>query len=331
MRAARLELALESGAVTLPAAGRIAVWRPTLGDDLSMLPRDRVTVLTGFRPDHDHFAGLGYAVSPAPPYAAGLVCLPRAKALARALVAEAMDQVSPGAPLLVDGQKTDGIDSLLKDLRALGIDVGTPTAKAHGKLAVMPAGQALPHYWAGAPRRLDSGFWTAPGVFSADGPDPGSVLLAQSLPGELPARVADLGAGWGFLTRALLERPSVREIDAVEAEAAALDCARRAIDDPRVRFHWADARSFRPAAPWGAVVMNPPFHQGRTAEPELGLAFIRTAHAGLAPDGILWLVANRQLPYEAELEALFRKVERVSEGPGYKVIRAAAPRPRAQR
>jgi len=331
MRAARLDLALESGAVALPDAGRIAVWRPVMGDDLSMLPKTQVTVLTGFKPDHDYFAGLGYAVDPSPPYAAGLVCLPRAKALAHALVADAMAQVTPGGPVMVDGQKTDGIDSLLRDLRKAGIDIGTPIAKAHGKLAVLTAGQGLPQGWAGAPQRLDSGFWTAPGVFSADGPDAGSVLLAQALPADLPAHVADLGAGWGFLTRAILTRPSVREVDVIEAEAAALDCTRRAIDDPRVRFHWADARSFHPEKPWGAVVMNPPFHLARVADPDLGLAFLRAAHAGLAPEGVLWLVANRQLPYEAALAQLFRKVETLAEGPVYKVIRATAPKPAARR
>ena len=324
MRSARLELALKAEFV-LPDAGRIAVWRPVMGDDLSALPKSRVTVLTGFRPDQDYFAGLGYSVTPAASYAAGVVCLPRAKALGRYLVAQAMAQVVPGGPVLVDGQKTDGIDSVQKDLRAAGASLGEPVIKAHGKASVMAAGQAMPSGWAGGPVQLASGFWTAPGVFSADGPDAGSALLASCLPADLPSRVGDLGAGWGYLTKAILERRSVKVVDVVEAEAAALDCVRRAIQDPRAVFHWADARSFRPVALWGAVVMNPPFHVGRAAEPDLGLAFLKAAHRGLAPDGRLWLVANRQLPYEAALNALFRKVEVLAQGPVHKVILASGP------
>ncbi len=323
MRSARLQQALDSGLLVLPK-GSVAVWRPVVGDDLSALGRGRVTVLTGFKPDHDHFAGLGHAVTPTPPYAAGVVCLPRAKALAHALVAQAMAQVLPGGPVVVDGQKTDGIDSLLKELRAAGVAMGEPLSKAHGKLVVLRAGPPPPG-WTGEPRPTADGFWTAPGVFSADGPDPGSVLLAQHLPATLPKRVADLGAGWGYLTRAILDRPGVAEVDAVEAEAAALDCARRAIDDSRVVWHWADVRGFRPRAPWGAVVMNPPFHTGRAAEPDLGLAFVKAAHAGLNPDGALWLVANRQLPYEAALKTLFRKVETLAQGAVHKVIHASGP------
>lgn len=326
MRRARLELALETGALVLPDSGQIAVWRPVTGDDLSLLPRDRVTVLTGFRPDHDHFTGLGYATTSAPPYAAGLVCLPRARALAHALLTQAMAQVAPGGPVVLDGAKTDGIEGVLRDLRAAGVQVDPPLSKAHGKLAVMRAGQALPADWFGGPRALPNGFWTAPGVFSADGPDPGSLALVRALPSTLPPRMADLGAGWGFLTRAVLDRPGVRHVDAVEAEADALDCARRAIADPRVAFHWADVRTFRPATRWDGVVMNPPFHQGRTADPDLGLGFLRAAAAGLTGEGRLWLVANRQLPYEAALAQLFRKVEPLAQDGVYKVMAASGPR-----
>ena len=39
---------------------------------------------------------------------------------------------------------------------------------------------------------------TVPGIFSADGIDPASALLADNLPEKLGARVADLGGGWAF-------------------------------------------------------------------------------------------------------------------------------------
>ena len=58
--------------------------------------------------------------------------------------------------------------------------------------------------------QIEGGFTTVPGVFSADAPDRGSVLLAAALPAKLPARVADLGAGWGYLSRAILARDGVQ-------------------------------------------------------------------------------------------------------------------------
>jgi len=156
---------------------------------------------------------------------------------------------------------------------------------------------------------VEGGFVTRPGVFSADGSDRGSVLLAAALPEKIKGHVADLGAGWGYLSRAILAHDGVKSLDLVEADREALDCARENITDPRAVFHWADATSFKPARPWDVVVMNPPFHTSRAADPELGAAFIRAAHRGLLPSGSLWLVANRHLPYDRILTPLFRNVE----------------------
>ena len=55
----------------------------------------------------------------------------------------------------------------------------------------------------------------------------------------------------------------------------ALDAARVNVTDPRAAFRWADVRALpRGGAEFDAVVSNPPFHQGRAAEPELGAGFI---------------------------------------------------------
>jgi 16S rRNA (guanine1207-N2)-methyltransferase len=231
--------------------------------------------------------------------------------------------VAPGGVIAVDGQKTDGIDTALKELRAR-VDLSESLSKAHGKLASFNAGPDLSD-WLARPAVVD-GFQTLPGVFSADGPDRGSVLLAKALPIKLSGKVADLGAGWGYLSRAILERPGVKRLDLVEAEAEALDCARANITDPRARFHWADATSFRPETLLDAVVMNPPFHVGRDADPGLGAAFIRAARRMLAPNGSLWLVANRHLPYDGALSEHFLLHEEVAGDGGFRVIHALKPK-----
>ncbi len=318
MRSARLELALASGALSLPASGDILVMRPRAGDDLSALPKDRVVVQTGFKPDYDYFAALGYRMGPSPA-AVAIVCVPRAKADARAMMAE----VRAAAMIVVDGQKTDGVESLLKDCKALGLHVGEALSKAHGKLALVTPTPQLAQ-WAAQPTEFD-GFRTLPGVFSADGPDRGSVLLAQVLPAKLPARVADLGAGWGYLARAILAREGVQSLDLIEAEAVALDCARHNITDPRAQFIWGDAVSYKTQKPWDMVVMNPPFHAGREAEASLGMGFIKAAHRGLLNSGQLLMVANRHLPYETLLASLFKQVEVIGGDSAFRLTRAAYP------
>ena len=208
-------------------------------------------------------------------------------------------------------------------MRGAGFDLGEVISKAHGKLVSFRAAQ-VPAAWVAADTPVE-GFITRPGVFSADGPDRGSQLLAAALPADLPARVADLGAGWGYLSRAILQRPGVKRLDVVEAEKAALDCARVNLASPRAEYHWADATTFKSERPWNAVVMNPPFHTERVPDPALGVAFIRAAHRGLLPDGVLYMVANRHLPYEPVLKALFRQVEDIGGDGAFRVSRAAYP------
>ena len=325
-RGARLALALPDG----PPAGRIAAFAPRAGEDLSALGSE-VEILTHWRPDADAFAARGLTTrrSPEGRYAAALVCLPRARAAARDLVAQAL-AVTDG-PVLIDGQKTDGIEGILREARSRA-PVGEPVTKAHGKLFTLSgADRAAFADWAVPPHRTAEGFLTRPGVFSADGPDPGSQALAAVLPERLPPRIADLGAGWGWLAAQILARPGVEELHLIEADATALDCARENIPDPRARLHWADATSFTPEAPLDAIITNPPFHAGRAADPTLGTAFIAAAARMLTPQGTLWLVANRHLPYEAPLEQAFREVEPLPSAPAFKLFRARAPRPAAKR
>ena len=317
MSASRLFAALAEG-LTLPE-GPLAVLGAPAGYDLTALPRERVTLVSRFAPDVAAWQALGYPVTQAPeaPFAAALVVLPRAKDAAKALIAEAAGL----APLvLIDGHKHDGVDSILKAVKARAPVAGA-LSKAHGKLFWVERGDFAD--WTAADRVV-GGFVTRPGVFSADGPDKGSLALAEVLP-HLHGRVADLGAGWGYLAPAILASEAVSELHLVEADLVALDCARANVTDPRVQFHWADATRWRPPALLNAVVSNPPFHVSRAGDPGLGQGFIAAAARMLAPAGQFWMVANRHLPYEAALALAFREVEEMGGTPGFKVIRAAKP------
>jgi 16S rRNA (guanine1207-N2)-methyltransferase len=309
----------------LPAHGRIAIFGPCVPQDLKDLPRDRVQVVTRQRLDHDALVMAGYEVLPAATAAAAmaLVCASRARAATLALVAEAMACLGPGGSLVLDGQKTDGIDTLIRAVSGRAT-VSAPVIKAHGRLVVVEPGATFAD-WQSVPTTIEGGFVTRPGVFSADAPDPASVLLAEVLPAKLGSRVVDLGAGWGYLSRAILTRDTVLQLDLVEADGVALDCARENIADPRARFHWADALRFKPSAPAHAVVCNPPFHTTRAADPALGAAFIRAAQAMLAAEGTLWLVANRHLPYDPVLAAAFREVTDIGGTKAFRLIRASRP------
>ena len=324
MLSERLSLALDTGALTLPPSGTVAVIGARAGDLPDALPKEQVEIVARLYPDHAAFREAGYSVKTevGGPYAAAIVCLPRSKAEARALILAARRATT--GPVIIDGQKTDGVDSILKDVRRHA-ETGEVLSKAHGKIFSFEGGD-FSDWETGRTPLVEGRFRTSPGVFSADGVDPGSRALAEALPKTLKGHVVDLGAGWGYLADAILSREGVTSLDLVEADHAALEDARHNITDPRARFHWADARTFRPETLANHVVMNPPFHEGRAADPELGRAFIRAAAAMLAPKGQLWLVANRHLPYEATLQDAFRDVQTLGQTASFKLYIASHPR-----
>jgi 16S rRNA (guanine1207-N2)-methyltransferase len=162
-------------------------------------------------------------------------------------------------------------------------------------------------------------------VFAWDRIDEASALLAAQLPEDLRGRGADLGCGYGFLAAEVLARhPQVSALDLYEADARALELARRNLEGgaAELEFSWHDVAAGLPRADYDFIVSNPPFHAGRADAPELGIAFIRAAAAALRPGGRLFLVANRHLPYEATLAADFAKLRVLADERGFKVFEA---------
>ena len=317
-------MALSDG-LSLPEEGPIAVFRPPAETDLAGLSAERCHVIQDFKPLVDAWSDRGFQTLNAPQgrYAAAIVCLPRAKSEARALVAEACE-VSDGM-VVVDGQKTDGVESVLREMRER-VTLHGPVSKAHGKLFWIDAA-ATDFFtdWVQTPAQTDGGFWTAPGVFSADAVDLASAMLVDVLPDTLGAEVVDLGAGWGFLAAHALTRNKVEAVHLVEASHTALDCARHNVTDSRAKFHWADATTWEPPHRMDTVVMNPPFHRGRASEPQIGQAFVAAAARLLQPLGSLWMVANRHLPYETELKERFEHVDEIGGDARFKLFHATGP------
>ncbi|WP_019956045.1 class I SAM-dependent methyltransferase [Yoonia vestfoldensis] len=321
MPQSRLSTAIQDGLLVL-RAGDIGLMRPSATYDLSDLPRDALRITHGYFPDVADWQIAGHTVTQdLPPCGTAIVVVPRAKALAQAMIAEACAKADL---VVVDGQRTDGVDSLFKACRARLGDLPSIT-KGHGRLFWFPATTALADWATTGPVQGPHGFFTTAGVFSDGAVDAGSALLADALPPKLPARMADLGAGWGYLAQAVLARDTVASLDLIEAEALSLDCARLNVTDPRARFHWADALRFNPEKAYDGIVMNPPFHTGRAADAGLGRAFIQAASRLLAPHGKLWMVANRHLPYEQAMSESFRNVDIIGGNNAFKLFHATKP------
>jgi 16S rRNA (guanine1207-N2)-methyltransferase len=264
-----------------------------------------------------------------------LVLPPRQREEARAVFARAARHAATGGCVLAAVPNAEGAKSAEADFARLFGPVRS-LSKHKCRVFWATAGDRLDHElqdeWIAwdAPRRTADGYLSRPGLFAWDRIDPASALLAAHLPGDLRGRLADLGAGYGYLSAQAIARcPAVASVDLYEAQARALGPAQANLDEAvaasgrpvDVRVLWHDVTRGLPHR-YDAIVSNPPFHQGRADLPELGRAFITAAATALHPGGRLWMVANRHLPYEATLAACFAQVRTAATQEGFKVIEA---------
>ncbi len=234
------------------------------------------------------------------------------------------NRLDAGSRLIVAGNKKDGITSFRKWFSQYS-QINDSLSKHHAVV-----------FWADKSHKSAieeqelvkqaENYWIAEGMFSSSGPDIGSKLLVEHFDSRIKGKIADLGAGWGFLSAELLKRSAhVDRLELFEADHRSLDFAKRNlagfnIDDDC--FHWCDVTTEFAKKPYDWVIMNPPFHSGRAAEPGLGQRFIEVAASTLPRGGRLLMVANRNLPYERTLSEKFRDVRAVRDAKGFKVLEA---------
>lgn len=335
-----LHLALETGAVPLPEDGPILVLNAEPGPWLSRLPKERLVCRTSQKPAHDALKAAGFTVlAPdtvdVPQARLTIIVPPRQRDYARALYARALMAAPEGGYILASLPNTLGGKTAEKMLAEIAGDAGSLSkhkCRAFWTVKHSPLiDTGLAEAWIAedSPREIEPNLWSRPGLFSWDRVDPGSELLADSVPEYTKGIGADLGAGNGYLSREILTHcAAVERMDLFEADYRAIGCieATMAPLEGRYTAQWADVLSDLPKATYDFAVMNPPFHTGRADNAELGRRFIRAAAATLKPSGTLWLVANRHLPYEGELSACFRGHEMLEDEDGYKIIRADKPK-----
>ena len=287
-------------------------------------------------------AGLTVSRDSAGPFQTILLLPERQRETILGDIARAHDLLAEGGTLIVALHNDWGAKRTEQQLTEVAGEVCT-VSKHHSRVfwAVKskPWDAAKLASWkeAASMRRVMEGrFWSVPGLFHWDEMDAGSRLLIEQLPQTLSGAAADLGAGWGYLSDHLLRHcPNLRSLDCFEADGTALECLRRNLGNVptpiRPRIVWSDVTSGLGNHKYDVIVMNPPFHDGRDADPLLGIKFITTAAASLRSDGELWLVANKHLPYENMMRDCFEHTRTVIEKDGFKVLHGERPQAHVQK
>ncbi len=323
-----LLLPIEDGRVSWPD-GPALFLRARYGHALNDAPRDRLICAQTFKPAVDTLSRAGFTLrgDDNDAYDLTLVLPQRQRDENRALLARAVASTRDGGVVLAAASNVEGAKTLEGDLAALtgGVDsLSKHKCRAFwSRIDAAKIDRDLLEAWiaADAPRDI-GGYMSRPGVFSWDRIDAGSKLLIEHLPHDLSGRVADLGAGFGYLAKEVLTLcPGVTHIDLYEAEQRALDMARVNLEPfgDRASGYWADVtRGIE--GEYDAIISNPPFHTDRADRHELGQAFIKTAAAALKRGGVFLMVANRHLPYEETLKSAFKSVTVLTETGAYKVF-----------
>jgi len=234
-------------------------------------------------------------------------------------------RVVDGGEMIALARKTLGGARLAAELAGFGCQVAE-RAKAHHRICTV-VNRADPDavaaaIAAGSLQRLpDLGLWSQPGIFSWNRIDSGTALLLAQ-PWDPVGAGADLGCGLGILAEAALKSRLVTMITLIDTDRRAIAAARLNVTDSRARFLQHDLRRPPDLAGLDFAIMNPPFHDGGAEEKGLGQAFIDTAARILRPGGVLRMVANLTLPYEAVLARAFSRVDKLAQEGGFKVLEA---------
>ncbi|TRC83766.1 class I SAM-dependent methyltransferase [Mesorhizobium sp. WSM4310] len=287
-------------------------------------------LVQGFRPYFRALQAAGFSVTPQTEgdgFDAALVLAGRHRGQNELRIAEALKRVASGGLVVVAGGKDDGIASLRKRVDEL-VPLDGHMPKYHGIAFWLrrPVDmQAAATLRAANPALLiEERFHTAPGMFSFDRVDAGSKLLVDNLPSDLRGNAADFCAGWGYVAAEMAARSSgLSGLDLYEADFDALEAAKGNLANTVAQgFFWMDLLAEPVERRYDVVAMNPPFHRSRAAEPEIGAGMIRAAAKALKPGGRLFMVANRQLPYEPVLSAAFASHAELARDGMFKVFSA---------
>jgi len=163
-----------------------------------------------------------------------------------------------------------------------------------------------------------------PGVFSADHPDPGSSLLAHSVPAlNSGTAVLDLGCGNGYLLAVAGLKNDGLILYGCDDSRMAVNSTLQTLGNNGLN---GDIRHGHATADFAeqsmdVVLCNPPFHQGHARHDQIAWDMFTGAKKVLRPDGVMYVVGNRNLGYHIQLGRLFRSVHVHASDKTYTVFR----------
>ena len=162
----------------------------------------------GFRSDFLSLQHAGYEVAPVLPKLEGQDCIlvlaNRTRKVNERNLIRAWNGLKQGGIVVFAGAKTSGVQALRK-WAGKRTEISGSLSKHHG--VVFWLVRKGSDWEFEQPGKLQDGYKVSPGMFSAAGSGQGITPIGRAifLTGKLAGRVADYGAGWGYLISGITE------------------------------------------------------------------------------------------------------------------------------
>lgn len=143
------------------------------------------------------------------------------------------------------------------------------------------------------------------GVYAAGKTDPGTKFLIEQLDFNdfASKQILDMGCGYGLL--AIKAAMAGAKVIAVDDDYLAVISTRNNAKAHNLEIdviHSDIDSSLASNQKFDVILMNPPFHLAKQVILDIPKAMLAAAEEHLSDYGVLYVVANKALPYEAELE-----------------------------
>ncbi len=228
------------------------------------------------------------------------------------LIAQAEECLKDGGKMIINGDNKIGIKSFLQNISNQWPPEIT-VIKKKGRIALYQKKKQLFGRWKKYQRfeKNSDGYYTRCDMFSPKEIDKGSQKLVSVFSARLFGEVADLGAGWGYLSKEALKlNNKITRITLFENNYSAYLASKKNINDERATFRWASLENIRNLRlRFNHVICNPPFHSGRQKDLELLKSFIFYSSRLINPRGSVWMVFVSGVYLENELKEYFNNIK----------------------
>lgn len=271
-------------------------------------------------------------------YNAVFIQIPKGRKLYRRWLFQAYQVLIPGGNVYIAGSKQVGIHSSIKDALELF---------GNGRIMAYKKGNRLCHLvkqlekssipdWTQSPG-ITSGTWvefsisisshcyqirSLPGVFSFDHLDEGTRILLNAVKIHAGCKVLDVGCGFGMIGL-FAATHGASWVDLIDNDLLAIASSKETLAINQIyntSVYPSDLLDRVYTNKYDLILSNPPFHAGHAVDYQIAEAIIRQSYQALNPGGQLCIVANRFIPYDRIINAIFGNVLCLAESGRFHVL-----------